>query len=807
MKFLLKLAIAFLVSSTLFMCYQKWGIFRQQTPENPVFAAISEATRDKTSVPAVATVDALQVNQRAERLLSQMTNLEKIQFLSSAPGFSMGKATAPGNGGGYIQGIPRLGIPPVAMVDSSTGSGTTDSNQRSTNFPATVAIAASWDRNLSYQYGAQIAAQLRAQGFAMGLGGGVNLGRDPRYGRIFEYLGEDPELAGELIAQRTAGTLSEHVIPTIKHFVANEQETGRTGGISTVDERTLRELYALPFEIAIKETAPANQPGSVMCAYNEIAINGANTNYSCESPQLLTDILKSEWRFQGEVQSDWGAVANVTKAFRAGLDELETGGGRTLNLAQVPQSRIDDAVRRRLYAMIQAGVMDNPPKAGGTIDYVAARKFSQHAEEQSIVLLKNASNSNKETSILPLQASALAKGVVVIGSNADQGVLAGGGSGGVRVNATGTMANTCVDKDGAPLPLAPPSECYWWDNPWLPTPFSLVSAIRSHLPANTPVTYIPNTDKTKPYGTYSQDQLAKAVSAARGASAVIFVLSKPAREQADLVSLAGANFGESFQQGGSIKPWGYCGSAMAGCVQNGLTVPSSSYVSQVEMLKAVAAVNLHTVVVIESGNPVLMPWIDSVAAVLETWYPGEGGGSAIANVLFGTVNPSGKLPMTFPLRDSDTPTWGVAGKFDLNPVFSERLMIGYRWYEKKNIKPLFEFGFGLSYTTFAYSNLEVRRDDNRRLLVSFTITNTGKVPGADVPQVYLAVPDPEEPPKRLVSWEKVFLKPGQTQKVAIQITPRMQSIWDTSTSIHQWRYVPNGKVYVGASSSDIRLQQ
>jgi beta-glucosidase len=770
------------------------------------FSALHGQALQQMPAAEATPFDPAQAEQRARALVTQMTRAEKVQFLSSDPTFSLGKAMPPGNGAGYIDGIPRLGIPPLAMVDSGVGTGTTGGYQSSSVFPATIAIASSWDRALSYQYGAQIGAQLRAQGFGMGLGGGVNLGRDPRYGRIFEYLGEDPQLAGELIAQRSAGTLSQHVIPSVKHFVANEQETGRTVGSSTVDERTLRELYALPFEIAIKETPPAIRTGSVMCAYNQVAIDGAEPEFNCESSRLLTDVIKKEWGFAGEIQSDWGGVHDVTKGFLAGLDEREDESGVTLDLSKVPESRIDDAVTRRLYVMMQAGVMEHPAVAGGKIDYDAARRFSQHAEEQSIVLLKNDSADARGAPALPLKASALAKGIVIVGPELDRALPVGGGSGNVRRYSTGTLAGSCVDQQGRPLPTAPPNECYWWDNPWLPVAKPLIAAIYSHLPAGTPVTYIASTDPAKPYGVYTPAQRAKAVNAARNASAVIFVLVKPGREQADLVSLDGANFGESFQYGGVLEKWGYCGSNMKGCVNKDLTEPASPYVDQVAMLTAVSAANPNTIVVIESGNPILMPWLSQVSAVLDAWYPGEGGGPAIANVLFGTVNPSGKLPITFPARDEDTPAWGTNGAYSMNPVFREKLEIGYRWYESRNIKPLFEFGFGLSYTTFAYSNLKIVQDQDQSMVVTFELKNTGNEAGAEVPQIYLGINDPEEPPKRLVGWDKVFLEPGESRAVTVKITPRMQSIWDVSDTTHGWKYIPGSKVYVGASSSAIRLE-
>ena len=209
-------------------------------------------------------------------------------------------------------------------------------------------------------------------------------------------------------------------------------------------------------------------------------------------------------------------------------------------------------------------------------------------------------------------------------------------------------------------------------------------------------------------------------------------------------------------------------------------------------------------VVVESGNPVLMPWKDNVSAIVDAWYPGEAGGKAIANVLFGAVNPSGKLPVTFPARDQDTPTWGQNGTFENDPVYAEKLDMGYRWYDARNIKPMFEFGYGLSYTHFAYSGLSVSRQRDGSLSVAFTVRNDGRVAGAETPQVYLGVPYKDEPPKRLVGWDKVRLNPGEARHVHVSVSPRMQSVWDTSRN--GWKVVPGGTVYVGASSRDIRLQ-
>ncbi|MGU7769037.1 glycoside hydrolase family 3 C-terminal domain-containing protein [Burkholderia sp. MR1-5-21] len=711
----------------------------------------SAATTDFTSPADAADAFASSAAQRrADLLVRKMTLDEKLQFIHSE--YEMSKV--PGGGAGYIQGVPRLGIPDLNMVDSATGSGST--SQASTTFPATLAVAASWDRRVAYDYGKEVAVQLRAQGFGMGLGGGTNLAREPRGGRLFEYLGEDPLLAGDLLAERTLATQRHKVIATIKHYAGNEQEHGRMGGNSQIDERTLRELYLLPFEIAAKRA----RPGSVMCSYNRL--NGA---YACENAHLLNDVLKNEWGFEGQVQSDWGATHSTAQAINAGLDEEEDVGPTVyLTPAAVKQAiangsvstaRLDDMVRRKLFVMIRTGVMDDPPKGGGKIDFAAANRFAQAVAEQSIVLLKNDANQ------LPL-APTLSR-IAVIGGHADAAVLSGGGSGNTRAPVTGSFAGC------GGLAFGTSTGCSWWRNPWLKVDVPIVAAIRALAPA-AQVSFAGNSDQQAPFRAYTQQEIDQAAALAGRSDVAIVVVAQPAGEDfGDLQSLSLAN-------------------------------PSN----QDALVDAVARANPHTIVVVESGNPVLMPWKDHVAAIVEAWYPGEGGGTAIANVLFGQVNPSGRLPVTFPARDPDTPTWGANGAFDSDPVYAEQLDMGYRWYDAKNIAPMFEFGYGLSYTHFTYSGLSVSRQRDGSLGVSFTVRNDGRVAGADVPQVYLGVPYKDEPPKRLVGWEKIRLNAGETRRVHVTVSPRMQSVWDTSRN--GWRYVPGGTVYVGASSRDIRLQ-
>jgi beta-glucosidase len=303
----------------------------------------------------------------------------------------------------------------------------------------------------------------------------------------------------------------------------------------------------------------------------------------------------------------------------------------------------------------------------------------------------------------------------------------------------------------------------------LKIPVPLTEAIQELSPRSE-VKFSGVRDEQAPFRPYSPGEIADAVALARESDVAIVVVAQPA--------------GEDF---GDLK-----------------TLSLRNPSNQNELVDAVATANPHTIVVIESGNPILMPWKDKVAAIIEAWYPGEAGGKALANVLFGKVDPSGKLPFTFPLRNEDTPTWGDTGIISKNPVYSEKLNMGYRWYDAKKIAPLFEFGYGLSYTHFTYSDLSVKRDTDRTLHVSFSVKNDGAVAGAEVPQVYLGIDYAGEPPLRLGDWSKIQLNPGEAQTVNIVISPKTQSIWDTSAN--DWRVIPDAVVYVGASSRDIRLK-
>jgi beta-glucosidase len=709
-----------------------------------------------------------EADQKAADLVAKMTLDEKIQQVHG-----VGMGVGPLGGAGYIPGISRLGIPDYYTVDSSSGINQFNAGENSaligvengaTPLPSPIALAATWDTSVAYDYGKQIGVELRTLGFTEGLGGGVNLAREPRNGRTFEYLGEDPVLAGNMIAARIQGTQDQKVVATIKHFAANNQEVNRNTSNSTIDERTLRELYLLPFEIGVKEA----KPGNVMCAYN--LVNGQK---SCENKYLLTDVLKTEWGYKGKVQSDWfTAVTDTVRAANAGLDEEEAGstddavgayGGyfptffnqklkKAVEGGSVAQSRLDDMVQRRLRTVFRLGIMDSPAKAGGKIDQLAGDAAAQKVAEQSMVLLKNAVPSGASVSALPLNAASI-KSIVVIGSHADLAVLSGGGSGGAP--ARNGNAVTCLDPTYAPGPGT--NGCATWYKS------SPLQAIIAKAP-NASVTYLDGSDANA------------AATAAASADAAIVFATQWQLEGADLRNLS---------------------------LPDHVADPANQAYDQNALISAVAAKAKRTIVVLESGTAVTMPWLDSVHSVLEAWYPGVQGGAALANVLFGDVNPSGKLPLTFPKSESDLPQKAISAT-DLNVVYSEGLKMGYRWYDSEQIEPLFAFGHGLSYTSFGYSGLGIKNDADNNITVSFKLSNDGKVAGAEVAQVYASLPsEVGDPPKRLIGWQKVQLAAGESKTVSITIKAERLAMWDVTS--HKWK-IAGGKYSfsVGGSSRDTK---
>jgi len=682
-------------------------------------------------------------DERADYLVSQMTQDEKVQLVHG--GSTSSNSSLPRGGAGWVPGIPRLNIPDLYLADGSVGAG--NGIGQATALPSSIASAASWDVNEAYKYGKVIGSDLSAYGMNVNLGGNINLiGREPRDGRTFETKGEDPILAGKITAAHLKAIQDQYVIGGIKHFSLNDQETGRTQANVLIDNRSARESDLLAFEIGIKDS----NVQSVMCSYNLV-----NSVWACENPYLLSTVLKGDWTFPGFVMSDWWATHSTAAAANAGLDQEQPNNtyfgslGQAVQSGQVAQSRLDNMVHRILRAMYAAGVFDHPASLHA-VDVAGDDAIAQEAEEQGAVLLEN-------NGVLPLNGSVL-RSIAVIGSHADIAVLSGGGS--AQVIPNGGAALT----EGNPCP--PCWSTVIWD------PSSPMRAIQAKAPA----AQVQFNDGT--------NAGAAAALAASSDVAIVFV-SQWESEGMDLPSL-------SFTD-----------------------VIHSAPIDQDALVAAVGAANPRTIVVMENGGAQVMPWLNQVAAVLEAWYPGERGGEAIANILFGAVNPSGKLPITFPASVNDLPRPTIAAPPDQTTVFNvdytiDGFNVGYKWFDTKNVAPEFPFGFGLSYTTFSISNAQLATNlssSNPNFQVSFSLTNTGSVAGAEVAQVYLGLPAATaEPPKRLVGWQKVLLQPGQAQSVNIEVdendSSHPLSYWGVNSN--SWQ-VANGDylVYLGNSSRSV----
>lgn len=688
-------------------------------------------------------------DRRAADTLAKMTPEEKIRLLHGPmPSLLAPAKRLPGVviGAGYIEGVPRLGIPPLTETDASLGVSNLNDLRKgdvATAMPSGLAQAATWDVELLREGGRMIGSEAQAKGFNVMLAGGVNLVRDPRAGRNFEYLGEDPLLAGTLVGAQIAGIQSNDIIATIKHFAINDIETARNFYSVDIAEAPLRESDLLAFELGIEK----GNPGALMCAYNRLG-----GRYACENSFLLNDVLRRDWGFKGFVMADWGAV-HSSEAILAGLDQQsgeQLDGKRwfsdlmvqAVNDGRVPQTAIDTAARRILRTMYARGIVDRPIGAQGAIDFDANARVAQHAAEEAIVLLRN------EGGILPLAATA--KKIVVIGGHADIGVLSGGGSSQVRP--VGGFALEGPEKGRGVAAFAKRS--YGASSP--------LAALKALRP-DADISFIDGNDPMV------------AAAAARDADLVIVFGEKWASEAADHRDLSLDGNGDG-------------------------------------LIAAIAAANPKTVAVLEIGNPVAMPWRDSVAGIVVAWFPGQRGGDAIARVLTGAVNPSGHLPITFPastdqlpnpvLPGSEAPAPSSAATYGLaasaRPVsvsFPEGSDVGYRWFDRNRTTPLYPFGFGLSYTSFGYSGLRVT--GGKTLTVRFTVTNTGSRMGADVPQIYVRRPGK---PKRLIGWARPDLKPGERREISIVADPRVLSDYDARTR----RWVLPADEYaieIGASAS------
>ena len=650
-------------------------------------------------------------------IISKMTLEEKAALCTGASNWS----TTP---------VERLGIPEMIVSDGPHGvrrvADVRSMGQKSlpaTCFPTASCTASTWDVDLIKQMGIALAEECIALNVDVLLGPGVNMKRSPLNGRNFEYFSEDPFLAGELAANFINGIQSKGVGTSLKHYAANNQEFQRFSISAEIDERTLREIYLPAFEKAVKQA----QPWTVMCSYNKV-----NGTFASEHHQLLTEILKEEWGFEGLVVSDWGAVRNRVSALKAGLD-WEMPGPQDLRVKAVveavrsgdlSESTLDESVRRILRIVFKA---KETAKGNGTFDVDAHHELASKIATEGVVLLKN-------DGLLPLKDH---QHIAVIGRSAETAHFQGGGSSHIN-----------------------------------PTKVAMPYKELQARAENAELTYAEGypTDNS-----FQQGMIDDAVKLAQSADVALLYIALPTFKESE------------------------------GYDRHDLDLT----LQQIALIKAVSKAQPRTVVVLNNGAPVAMSeWIDDVSAVLEGWMMGQAGGAALADILFGRVNPSGKLAETFPLKLTDTPShinWpGGAGKVH----YGEGIFIGYRYYDAKEIPVLFPFGHGLSYTTFEYSNAKVSSNnfkDVDGLTISVDVKNTGKLAGKETVQVYVhdQKSDLIRPVKELKGFAKVELQPGETKTVSIHLDFRAFAYYHPEHK--QWITEDGGfDILIGASSADIR---
>lgn len=682
-------------------------------------------------------------DQRARLLLDASSLGQKLRWLDEHAATRPADTTF--DGVTYPAQLPCT--PAITYTDGPDG---VRGSTGVTAFPAPIAQAATWNDRLSRRKGKAEADEAFGKGKAVVLAPGLSSARTPLAGRNSEYLGEDPLLSGTLAAQTVRGLQEGNprkpTLAVLKHYVANEQELDRTLSSSNIDERTLRQIYDLPFEIAVA----GGRPGGVMCSYNQV--NGV---YACENP-LLKDVLKNTLGFGGFVVSDFGAVHSTAPSLDAGLDqELNRPIHYTpekvvaaLRAGAVGRRQVDEAAFRIVRAYIAAGLFDHPvpDEPADDVSTEANKAVSLALATQGSVLLKN------ERGVLPLRSAT--RKIAVIGPTAS------------AAPTDGISARTVC---ASMFRGSPSVDC--------PEPVAALDAIRERAARDGgTVTFADGKD------------IGAAAAAAAAADVAIVFGYYTEGEFADRPHLGLDGNGDA-------------------------------------LISAVARANPDTVVVLQTGSAVLMPWIDEVRGVLETWYAGDQQGTAVARLLWGDDNPSGKLPMTFPRAVADLPTrtpeqypGTFAGGGTTRPPgdetsirqvdYSEGLKVGYRWYDSQDIEPLYEFGHGLSYTGFRYSDLHVTREEGGHR-VRFKIRNVGSRAGAETGQVYLTLPGGAgEPGKRLVGYARADLRPGRSKVVSLTIREDAPnhplSYWKPS---HGWT-TPTGaySVQVGASSRDLRLE-
>ncbi|MGW8726911.1 glycoside hydrolase family 3 C-terminal domain-containing protein [Streptomyces sp. NPDC055808] len=786
--------------------------------------------------PLAASAQALApapASRKVESLLARLTLDEKISLLhGAADPNSRGQA-------GYVPGVPRLGICPLRLADGPAGVRVT---AHATALPAPVMLASAFDPALAREYGEVIGREGRALGQDVLLSPMVNLIRTPYAGRNFETLSEDPLLSADLVAEEVRGIQGQGLIATVKHFALNNQEKDRLTIDVRIAEQPLRELELRGFEAAAAAGA-----GAVMGAYNKV--NGA---FACENKPILTDVLRGDWGFEGWVMTDWGAAHSTVAALSAGLDmEMPSGDyfGDALKAAvrdgRVPQALVDRSVRRVLSVMERFSLLDGSAPARPDRDAGRGARTALKVARAGATLLHN------RHSTLPLTGPAT-RSIAVVGPTGSIPFVSGGGSAHVvpdhaespldalRSRAgDGARVTYALGEDlfGKPLPGTSPGADFegqhvepgatWTYDGTLTVADDDEWTFVIHYSGDRPKVLLDGTDLFPPAPGLGEFFSGGLVGTAPDGLAVR--RSKPLRLTAGAHRLAitakGRDQGQVFRlrrttgatRAADVAEAVRVARAAAGVVvfayedategadRTGLALPGH----QNELIEAVAAANPRTAVVLNTSSCTTMPWLDGVGAVLQMYYPGQEGAEATAAVLFGDCDPGGRLTQTFPVSEDRHPMAGNPRRYpgvDGTEEYSEGIHLGYRWYEAEGVAPLFPFGHGLSYTTFAYTDLSVRPDGDG-LAVRFTVRNTGARTGITVAQVYLG-PSPDlrldQARRALAGYRRLRLEPGRAQEVTVRISRRSLSSWDSGR--HAWVLgTGTREVSVGVSAGEPRL--
>ncbi|QQS35406.1 MAG: glycoside hydrolase family 3 C-terminal domain-containing protein [Ignavibacteriales bacterium] len=798
----------------------------------------------------------LSVEERVDDLLNRMTLEEKIEML--------------GGTGFATKEIKRLGIPPLNMTDGPIGVRW----ENATAFPSGILMGATWNPSLIEKFGKALAEETKAKGRHVILGPCVNIARLPMGGRNFESFGEDPFLTSRLTVNYIKGVQKENVVATVKHFAANNQEHQRDFVNTIVDERTLNEIYFPAFKSAVEEATVL----ALMSAYNKL-----NDHYCSENDYLLIDKLKNDWKFNGLVMSDWGAVHSTVPTFNSGLD-LEMPDGKYLNnetlfdkikSGELSESRLDDKVRRILRVMFTIGFFDNYQYDESKLNNDEHKQLALDIAKEGIVLLKN------NNSILPLNVDKI-KSIAVIGSNSKIARTGGGGSSQVEPFYSVSPFDALQEKIGDKVKLSF-AQGVLFDGDTKPIPGKFLftkddgsengltaeyfenknlEGISSHKRIDEQINF--NWEGGSPFKNFPKDNFSVrwngylkvdvtgkySLDVSSDDGIRLYVNDEPVindwTDHAFLTNSYSIQLEankyykikvEYYENGGSAAVklgWQLPGNDLlteavntakvsdvaiifAGTSANyesegfdrkNLTLPKG----QDELIKEVSKVNKNTIVVLISGSPVLMnEWIDEVPAILEAWFAGEQSGNAIAEILLGQSNPSGKLPMTFPKRWEDCSAFNTYLKEDGTTRYEDGIYVGYRHFDKNNVEPLFPFGYGLSYTSFNYSDLKLSSKDlqkNDKLSVSFKLKNTGKAKGEEVVQLYIKdmLCSVDRPEKELKGFDKISLNPSEEKIVELTIDKNALSFFDVKTK--SW-IAEQGEfeVMIGSSSRDIKLKE